>query len=70
MAPFAAPQPEPHFLVLPPLRIIAFILGIFLTPLAASMLTPMLTPMIFDASEDLFAFPGRARSPPRSDWSG
>ena len=38
------------------LRIIAFILGIFLITLAISMLIPMLTLIIFERSDDLSAF--------------
>ena len=41
---------------LPTLRIIAFILGIFLITLAASMLIPMLTLLLHARSDDLDAF--------------
>ncbi|WP_439858901.1 TrkH family potassium uptake protein [Pseudomonas sp. MBLB4136] len=43
-------------MALPTLRIIGFILGIFLITLAVSMTIPMLTLIIFDTPEDLFAF--------------
>ncbi|MFZ3155544.1 TrkH family potassium uptake protein [Pseudomonas sp.] len=41
---------------LPTLRIIAFILGIFLITLAASMLIPMLTLLLYSRTDDLNAF--------------
>ncbi|WP_445939055.1 TrkH family potassium uptake protein [Pseudomonas sp.] len=41
---------------LPTLRIIAFILGIFLITLAVSMLTPMLTLLLYSRTDDLNAF--------------
>jgi trk system potassium uptake protein TrkH len=43
-------------MALPTLRIIGFILGIFLITLAVSMTLPMLTLLIFDHNEDLDAF--------------
>lgn len=43
-------------MALPTLRIIGFILGIFLITLAVSMTLPMLTLLIFDHHEDLDAF--------------
>ena len=41
---------------LPTLRIIAFILGIFLITLAISMLIPMLTLLMYSRTDDLYAF--------------
>ena len=40
----------------PTLRIIAFIIGIFLVTLAVSMLVPMATLLIFDRTDDLPSF--------------
>ena len=56
MAPFDAINPSLPFMALPTLRIIGFILGIFLITLAISMLFPMLTLLVFERSDDLFAF--------------
>ncbi|MBA1187501.1 TrkH family potassium uptake protein [Pseudomonas entomophila] len=43
-------------MALPTLRIIAFIIGIFLVTLAVSMLVPMATLLIFDRTDDLPSF--------------
>ncbi|MBA1274638.1 TrkH family potassium uptake protein [Stutzerimonas azotifigens] len=43
-------------MALPTLRIIGFILGIFLVTLAASMLIPMFTLLVFERTDDLQAF--------------
>ena len=43
-------------MALPTLRIIGFIIGIFLITLAVSMAIPMLTLLIFEHPEDLTAF--------------
>src|SRR5690606_37440605 len=48
--------PEPRHMALPTLRIIGFIIGIFLITLAVSMLIPMLTLLVFNHPEDLKAF--------------
>lgn len=43
-------------MALPTLRIIGFIIGIFLITLAISMLVPMLTLLVYDRSDDLHSF--------------
>ena len=43
-------------MALPTLRIIGFILGIFLITLAVSMVIPMVTLFAFDRTDDLQAF--------------
>jgi len=43
-------------MALPTLRIIGFILGIFLITLAVSMIIPMLTLLAFERTDDLQAF--------------
>lgn len=43
-------------MALPTLRIIGFIIGIFLITLAISMAIPMLTLVIFDRTGDLHSF--------------
>ncbi|TFZ32971.1 potassium transporter TrkH, partial [Pseudomonas syringae] len=42
---------------LPTLRIIGFIIGIFLIPLAVAMIVPMAPLVIYDRFEDLREFP-------------
>ena len=43
-------------MALPTLRIIGFIIGIFLITLAASMVIPMLTLLAYERTDDLTAF--------------
>jgi len=54
MAPLFHPRAD--FMALPTLRIIGFIIGIFLITLAISMAVPMLTLVIYDHLGDLPSF--------------
>jgi trk system potassium uptake protein TrkH len=55
MAPFIAPS-RALLMALPTLRIIGFILGIFLITLAVSMLIPMFTLLVYERTDDIGAF--------------
>jgi trk system potassium uptake protein TrkH len=50
------PSTRAYDMALPTLRIIGFILGIFLITLAVSMTVPMLTLLIFERTDDISAF--------------
>ena len=51
-----SPVPSTFYMALPTLRIIGFILGIFLITLAVSMVIPMLTLLAYERTDDLQAF--------------